>query len=131
MAKLNSFFGPYTDGRQNRVLMYRLSLNIGDGKFTKFTEYAAQFSGKITKFAPGPISLELDLLDQNPNSQSGPCMVSFNGIRDNAATYSVSGAELDITARLGGKSGTIAAEAWQGGTWLGGTFLQADLWLGP
>ena len=127
MAKIRTFFGPDTSGKDNRIQVQTLFwITVGSGKYVTFEDYRGHFMGhfSILGIFQGNVDLDVELLDHNPDSRQGPCMINkYKG------TYEVKVDELPIDIEYPGNPYHSVIKHDDGGTFIYG--LQLPIWVGP
>ena len=97
MAKLETYFGPHT----GPMKIYLGIFQVGSGSFSAFSDFQAQFAGSYSALGhSGTFNIGVNLTDQKPENNSGPCEIALNNQTDNAATYQVSGQKLIVATTL-------------------------------
>ncbi len=105
-----AFISPYvaqnlTDGTGLYLRVRKLIwLTVGKGVLKSISDYQLVVKGKINFLGfKEELNVLIQLLDEDPNSRSGPCIMELNILRDDSATYVVSNGILAVDAILGGE----------------------------
>jgi hypothetical protein len=127
MATLGPFAGPHQGNL--RIWAQILLAYVGNGRFTYFEDYRAEFQGSYQVFSQsGNITIGVELSDRNPTAASGQCVVSLNGKTDNAASYQANGNKLTITTALNNTG--IDMYSYENGTQFDNVSGH-NFWIGP
>ncbi|MDX1417988.1 MAG: hypothetical protein R3293_27550 [Candidatus Promineifilaceae bacterium] len=91
-------------------------LTVGHGLIASVSDYEIAVQGKIRFLGfKGELDVLIRLLDQSPGSQSGPCLMELNILRDEYATYEAQNGQLIINAVLGGEKQRVALSQYDQG----------------
>ena len=83
-------------------------LSVGNGVLKSLSEYEVAVNGKISFLGfRGELNVLIQLLDQDPGANSGPCIMELNIHRDENATYVANNGTLTVDAVLGGEKQRI------------------------
>lgn len=90
---------------------------VGDGIVSAYSDYEIEVEGKINVVIySGPLTIRLQLTDEDPAAQSGSCVLQLNSHTDENAAYQANGKVLTVAALLGGKKQNISISPCNGGT---------------
>lgn len=118
MATLAPYFaiGTTTGSKESiwvKILGYQ---NVGSGSFEAFSDFAADFKGRIsTIFYKGDLDLQMELTDHDPAATSGPATVTINGVTDAGAKYSTASGTLTVKATFDGEAQDMMIRRISGG----------------
>jgi hypothetical protein len=92
-------------------------LPVGDGVVSACSDFVISVDGKINVVVySGPLNIRLQLTDEDPTAQSGPCVLQLNSHTDESAIYQANGKVLTVAAVLGGQKQNISISPCNGGT---------------
>lgn len=90
---------------------------VGDGIVSAYSDYEIEVEGKINVVIySGPLTIRLQLTDEDPTAQSGSCVLQLNSHTDENAAYQANGKVLTVAALLGGQKQNISISPCNGGT---------------
>jgi len=94
-----------TDGIDLQLRLKKLIwLTVGRGTLKSISAYEIAVNGKISFLGfKGELHVLIQLLDRDPASTKGPCLMELNILRDENATYVAQNGLLMVDAVLGGE----------------------------
>lgn len=92
-------------------------LTVGEGAIESISDYEVTVDGQINVVAyKGDLRIQLQLLDEDPDAKSGPCILHLNSHTDENATYKVSNGALVVSAAFGDKEQTVGISRFDHGS---------------
>ena len=110
MAKITPYVTPnLASGSDLHLRVKKLIwLTVGKGSIKSLTDYQVVVIGMISFLGyKGQLNVLIQLLDQDQESASGPCIMELNIHRDENATYMTKNGLLTVDAVLGGEKQRI------------------------
>lgn len=77
-------------------------VKVGQGAVTTISDHEVGIAGKISILGySGDLNIHLQLTDQNPTADKGPCILQLNSYIDESARYEATKSALTVYAVLG------------------------------
>jgi len=92
-------------------------LTVGDGVLESLSDYEVAVDGTVDVMVyKGDLTIKVHLLDEDPDADSGPCVLHLNSHSDENATYEVKNGALVVSAAFGDKKQGIAISRYNKGS---------------
>ncbi len=118
MASIIQFVadGAYAGQQQELKIKKFIWLTVGSGEVVSLSDYEVTVDGKVDVLTyKGDLKIQLQLLDEDPDAESGPCVLNLNAHTDENASYVVKNGALRVSAAFADKKQSISISKYNGG----------------
>ena len=89
---------------------------VGEGTVAALSDFEVDIAGQLQLVVyNGDLRIHLQLLDEDPEAVSGPCMLQLNAHVDDKASYQVDDGALTVSAAIADKKATVSLSRCDGG----------------
>jgi hypothetical protein len=109
--------GGYPGQKQTLKVKKFIWLTVGSGVVESLSDYEVTVDGKVDIFTyKGDLRIQLQLLDEDADALSGPCVLHLNAHTDEHSTYRVDNGALVVSAAFGDKRQTVSISPYNNGS---------------
>ena len=107
----------YAGQKQKLKIKKFIWITVGEGAVESISDYEVTVDGQVDVVAyKGDLRIQLQLLDGDPDSMAGPCILHLNSHTDEDATYRVNNGALTVSAAFGDKQQNVSISRYDQGS---------------